>query len=165
MGRRPCAICRRPRRIDLGEGLGHERRAQAPQPGVEPDMRVEEVVGHGQEPVAWQPISHGQHRPPSAEPFQQRGQSAFEPKPRRHDQIGSRHAPGVGGRRPIRVRIDARGHQAVHLGPVAGDLPHQVREDGRGREDPRLAQRPRRRGRRTARCREQAGQNQRNGKF
>jgi hypothetical protein len=77
----------------------------------------------------------GHDRHAVAEPGQQVGELSLQTQAVGHDEVGGRQAVGIPRRGPVGVRVDARGHEALHLGPVAGDFPDQIRDDRRGAED------------------------------
>ena len=132
--------------VELREGLHDGGHTAAPEPRVEPDVGIVEVVGHRQELVAGQRVGHGRHRHPPRQSGEQLGQLPLEVEARGDDELRPGKPIGIAGRGPVGMRIDAGSHQAVNRHPVAADLSHEIRHDRRRRHDGRgRLLRPRRR--------------------
>ena len=120
-------------RVELREGLNDRGHAPAPEPRVEPNMRIVEVVGHGQELVAGQRVGHGRHRHPPCQSGEQLGQLPLEMQARGDDELCPGEPISIARRGPVGMRVDAGRHQAVDRHTVAADLSHEIRHDrGRG---------------------------------
>jgi len=121
--------------IEFRERLDDGGHAEAPESGVEPDMRIVEVVGHGQEPVAGQRVGYERYGDPPRQSREQFRQLAFQVQSRGNHQFRPGETVGIAGCRPVGMRVDASRHQAVDRHPVAADLPDKIGHDGRRGHD------------------------------
>ena len=121
------------------ERLGHGGGTTAPEPGVEPDVRIEEAAADGDQIGLGKRVAHQHHGAAPAKPLQQIGELALEVESAGHHEVGPSEPVGIPWRWLVGVGIDAGGHQAIDGHPVSPHLTHEIGHHGCGGHHPQRA--------------------------